>query len=286
MPHAVDLNHRTPDLQVADGAWLDEILLVVKRRKGLDFREYRRPTLLRRARNRMLAANIASPAAYYARLVADPGEADALVERLTIKVSKFFRDAHTFDALRGALTNLAARHTAGPPRVWSAGCARGEEAYSLAIMLAELGQDSARAAVAATDVDAAALSEAALGRFSASALAGVDGALRLRYFYRENSGADTGYRVRPELRGSVSFALHDLTGGAPGPGRFDLVCCRNVLIYMQPRLQERVLMLLARSLNRGGLLCLGEAEWLLPAVAPSFEVVDRKARLFRKESDL
>src|SRR5512141_1348100 len=141
-----------------DLAWLGQVLDLVRERKGLDFGGYRAATLLRRARNRLIAANVRSLPEYLERLRDDPAEADALVERLTVKVSRFYRDAATFDALRAA---LAARLAGGPGRpleAWSAGCGQGEEPYSLAILLAGLGQAPSGAPdVLATDIDPAAL---------------------------------------------------------------------------------------------------------------------------------
>lgn len=273
--------HSAP-MSAEDIAWLTGLLEVVRERKGLDFSGYRMPTLLRRARNRMLAANVQCPAAYAERLRSEPAEADALVERFTIKVSKFFRDRPTFDALATELRRLNPDRRL--LRAWSAGCAQGEEPYSLAILLAETGQRCAASQVFATDIDGGALAFALRGRYNPAALENLTPSLLGRHF-EVAPGPGAAYHVNAELRRQVAFRRHDLAGPeAPPATNFDLICCRNVLIYMQPALQERVVHLLARSLVSDGLLCLGEAEWLPARFARLFEVVDRRARLFRRNA--
>jgi len=262
----------------AELAWLARILGALRDWRGVDFGGYRTSTVLRRVRNRMISARTRSMPEYLDRLVRDPHEADALLERLTIKVSRFFRDATTFEALRGALRSLGSGGRA--PEVWSAGCGHGEEAYSLAVLLASQGARGARQIVA-TDVDPAALAAAARGSYALAALAEVPAALRERYFVADHAAGTC--RVVPGLRTFLELRAHDLAGSsvAPDGRRFDLVCCRNVLIYLGPRLQLEVERLLVESLAPGGLLCLGEAEWPLPEIAARLEVVDRRARLFR-----
>jgi chemotaxis methyl-accepting protein methylase len=268
------------ELDAAELAWLARILGALRDWRGVDFDGYRTSTVLRRVRNRMISARARSMAEYLDRLVRDPREADALLERLTIKVSRFFRDAASFEALRRALPAVCAARGAGGLRVWSAGCGQGEEAYSLAMLLAEEGAHASRHVVA-TDIDPAALAAAARGSYSVEALAEVPAALRERYFVRDPAAGTC--RVVPEIRARVELRAHDLAGSAAAPDgrRFDVVCCRNVLIYFGPPLQLHVERLLVRSLAPGGLLWLGEAEWPLPEIAAQLEVVDRKARLFR-----
>jgi chemotaxis methyl-accepting protein methylase len=261
-------------------AWLGRILGALRDWRGVDFEGYRTGTVLRRVRNRMIAARAATLPEYLDRLVRNPAEADALLERLTIKVSRFFRDPATFEALRRL---LAARRAADPARglqLWSAGCGHGEEPYSLAMLLAAEGVHSSSQDVLATDVDPAALSTAMRARYEVAALQDVPAALRERFF--EVDPAMGACRLRSAVRARVEFLRHDLVGsaGAPDGRRFDLVCCRNVLIYLEPTLQLRVERLLLESLSPGGLLCLGEAEWPIPEVAARLSVVDRRARIF------
>ena len=262
--------------------WLARTLDIVRERTGLDFSRYRASTMLRRVRNRMIAAGAQTLPEYHEQLQADPGEAGALLERLTIKVSRFYRDAATFRALGGALERWTRTR---PPRLWSAGCGQGEEPYSLAILAEASGLGEAR--VLATDIDPSALAFAREARYPEAAVQEVPAPLLARAFDEEASPRGRRLRVKPELRARVDFHIHDLLCGDEPPRErgFDLVCCRNVLIYLQRDFQERVQWLLARSLAPGGLLCLGEAEWLLPPVAARFEVIDRKARLFRYRAE-
>jgi chemotaxis methyl-accepting protein methylase len=272
------------DPQADDLALLRRMLSLVRERRGLDFGSYRVATMLRRVRNRMIAANVRTLPEYLRRLESDPAEADALLERLTIKVSRFFRDPAVFAALREFLPRRRAERAGQPLRLWSAGCGQGEEPYSLAILLAEQGPLAAADRVLATDIDPGALAFAERGAYPAAALEDVPEPLRAYYFEPEQAPArEPRWMAGAALRDHVDFRGHDLASDAPAPdgGGFDLVCCRNVLIYLQPPLQERVEQRLARSLSKGGLLCLGEAEWLLPAVAARFDVIDRKSRLFR-----
>ncbi len=268
------------NIQPEDAVALDRVLALVRQRTGIDFNGYRPATLHRRVRNRMISANIATLPAYLEKLEADPLEAAQLVERLTIKVSRFFRDLGTFRALSAALARLRETRP-GPLSIWSAGCGFGEEPYGLAILLLELG--AADADILATDVDPAALDAARRAEYPEAALEDLPAPLRGRYLREQAAPNHPVFVPVDSVRARVRFELHDLAAAASAPdgGPFDLVCCRNVLIYLQPRLQQRVESLLARSIKPGGLLLLGEAEWLLAELAPAFEVVDRRARLFR-----
>jgi chemotaxis methyl-accepting protein methylase len=272
------------ELVTAELAELHRVLQVVRERTGIDFGGYRLPTLARRIQNRMIARNVRTLPEYLERLREEPGEPAALIEKLTIKVSRFFRNASTFEALGRALTLRRAARPTTPLTVWSAGCGFGEEPYSLALLLSELGAAPAPGELLGTDVDPAALAFARQARYPASALEELDAGRRERWFETSVEEPGSGYTVKPELRARVELRLHDLAGSrsAPDQRKFDLVCCRNVLIYLQPALQEKVEVLLMYSLQPGGLLCLGEAEWLLPSLTPYFEVVDRKARIFRR----
>lgn len=273
------------ELHADDMVWLARILEVVRNRNGIDFSGYRLATLLRRTRNRMISVGTPHLSAYFEHLHDEPAEADALVQRLTIKVSRFFRDERTFDVLREALASRIAQAPLRPPSIWSAGCGHGEEAYSLAILLSELGQRPSPTTrdVVATDIDAAALRLAGSARYPATSLDAVGDDMRRRYFDEHAGAHGRLFSMKQELRDRVDLRLHDLTASQSPPDerRFDLVCCRNVLIYLRHALQERVEKLLLSSLLPAGLLCLGEAEWLLPSLEGLFDVVDRRARVFR-----
>lgn len=268
---------------------LDAILNLVREQSGVDFRAYRRPMIERRTMARLRAVRSADFADYYERLRSDPAESGNLIQYLTIKVSRFCRDAFVFDLLeQAALPDLARRSTGGPLRLWSAGCGRGEEPYSLAILLEELRGNGfpLAAEIYGTDIDEGALAAARLGRFPAAALDELSVARRERYFSIEDSRHGPEYVLAERLRAGVRFMHHDLATAAEAPdGRvFDLICCRNVLIYFDRACQTRVFDLLLRSLVPGGYLCLGEVEWPPAPAMAAFEVVDRKGRLFQRRA--
>jgi chemotaxis methyl-accepting protein methylase len=260
---------------------LEPLLALLRERDGLDLSGYRRATLARRVRNRMISAGAAGLDEYLARLRADPGEAARLLDRLTIKVSRFYRNRAAVQVVARALAAevaLAPR----PLAAWSAGCGRGEEPYTLAILLADLGQGAAAPRVLATDIDPAALDAARAARYGPEALGEVPEPVRDRWLAPEGPPENRAYRVVPELRDRLAFRRHDLARDPPPRrGGFDLVACRNVLIYFDPPLQHRVLATLCEALAPGGLLWLGEAEWPAGDAAGRLVPVDRPARLFR-----
>lgn len=266
-----------------DAAALSDVLEVLRVRDGLDLSGYRRATVERRIRNRVISAGAPSLAAYAERLRADAAESARLVERLTIKVSRLFRNAAAFEALSVA---LAADVDVAPRRLtaWSAGCACGEEVYSLAMVLAELGQPGGGPpAVVGTDVDPGALAAAREAVYAEAALAELPAPVRNRWLERAPPAA---WRPVPAVRARAAFERHDLARAArpPGSGRFDVVACRNTLIYFDPPLQRRAFALLCEGLAPGGLLFLGEAEWPPPELAPRLRPLDRRHRLFRLEA--
>lgn len=263
-----------PKVSAGDPAFA-AVLQVVRERTGVDFTRYRPPTVMRRLVNRMLSAGEVELSAYLERLRADSGEASRLLERLTIKVSRFYRNAATFDALRSAVIPEL-RAARGRLRVWSAGCGQGEEAYTIAMLLEEAG---AEGVVEASDVDPCALRAAEAGRYPQQAFSELPSELLERYCQR--IGPD--YEVAAALRRRVRFSWCDLTSGQPasqGPG-FDLICCRNVLIYFERKFQDRAFSLLAAELGPGGYLCLGEAEWPPSAAAGSLQGLGGDTHVFR-----
>lgn len=257
---------------------IERILALVHARTGADFREYRRPMIERRIVHRMSALGCAGANEYVGVLEAEPQEVTRLSRRFTIDVSRFFRNAGVFDVLRGdVLPALLGRAGGQPLRCWSAGTASGQEAWSLAILLEELA--APRASVLGTDLDPAALRNAARGWYSEADLVEAPPAWTERHL----EPGPRGFAVSPALRRRVRFLRHDLMGGtAPVPVRFHLVSCRNVLIYFAPALQRRVLRLLVDALEPGGVLCLGEAEWPDEETLARLTTIDRGAKLFAR----
>jgi chemotaxis methyl-accepting protein methylase len=244
----------------------------------VDVREYRRPTIERRIRNRMISVAEPSLAAYARRIADSREEGFALLERVSIKVSEFYRNPDVFAWLHAqVLPALAARVRGRPLRVWSAGCGRGEEPWTLAMLLHDLGID---AVVEATDIDPAALSFARQARYKDEAIGALPSEFVNRYLDRATAGDEV--RVDPELQRLVRFSLHDLLAdpAAPGNGAFDLICCRNVLIYFQRAAQARTFQRLERALTPGGVLCVGEAEWPCGPAADSLFAAAPRIRIF------
>lgn len=267
---------------MSDRRLIGEIVAIVRAHTGVDFRSYREPTLERRILNRMTSLGIASLEGYLRLLEDSEAEANLLLERITIKVSRFYRHRPTFDLLREqVLPGFAS--LGRPVRVWSAGCGRGEEAYTLAMLLDEAGLAGN---VAATDIDALALEHARRGVYAEEAAAELPATLRERYLERLEAPRAPRWRVRAALKGRVQFSRRDLTqsDAVPGAAPFDLVCCRNVLIYWSPQAQARLLANLRAALAPQGYICLGEAEWPLDPSAAHLEALAPNGRVFRAPS--
>jgi chemotaxis methyl-accepting protein methylase len=256
----------------------------VRAARGIDFSLYRHGTIERRTAGRMRLVGIDDYTAYLALLQRDQSEVDRLITHLTIKVGRFFRDPAVFALLREkVLPEIVKGRGYGRVRAWSAGCSLGEETYSLAMLLAEVDPAGARSYLVGTDVDDAALLQAREGCYRQDALVEMSPAVVASHFAVERRRLDTWYRLDPALRRRAHFQRHDLAAATEAPGHlaYNLILCRNVLIYFSPALQARVEHLLLRGLAPGGFLCLGEAEWPLPEVLRFLEVVDRQARIFR-----
>jgi two-component system, chemotaxis family, CheB/CheR fusion protein len=262
------------------------ILTLLAQRGGHDFTQYKHGTLQRRIERRMRVHDVASLQAYLAVLQANPQELGLLGRELLIGVTGFFRDAAEWQHLaeQGLPRLLAERTDASPLRAWVVACSTGEEAYSIAMLLAE-ARDAAPPRdpstsrmfrIFATDVSTDAIDFARRGHYPAAIAADVS-APRLARFFTPEPG---GYRIAPSIRDTVVFAPHDVNSDAPFT-KLDLLCCRNLLIYLVAPLQQRLLRLFHFSLNPGGLLLLGNSEGLGNA-SDLFEPVDGKARLFRR----
>lgn len=271
--------------------WLKAVLEELRRTRGLELSDYRRSTLERRLAARMANLRLNEPLEYLECLRSDPSECDRLIESILIKVSSFFRDPLVFDLLAQRVLPLIIedhrRDHTRQVRVWSAGCATGEEAYSVAILLAQALEDEHDywlPYICATDISPEALAAAQTGRYGRDRLETTHLEILGRFFRTTAEG----YEVIPEIRRMVHFSRDDLISWrtrTPADsifGSFDLVLCRNVLIYFSPDLQQRVLVKLYGALNSGGYLVLGLSESLLPAMASRLTAIDRLHRIFQK----
>ena len=263
---------------------LRAILEQVSHQANIDFRSYKTTTILRRVGRRMAATHTHSLSDYAHSLEVHHSEIGELVKAFLINVTQFFRDPDAFAHLKkDILPKLVAqaRECDRVLRFWSAGCATGEEPYSLAMLLVdlldtELAEWSIK--IFATDVDGEAISFARRGLYSESMLKSVPVEYRERFFEH----VDHGYRIAKSLRQMVIFGQQDLGRSAPFP-RIDLVLCRNVLIYFMPELQHYVLSQFAYSLHANGYLFLGKAETVRPNQA-SFELVSKRWKMYRRAS--
>jgi two-component system CheB/CheR fusion protein len=259
----------------------DELLLMLKEIRGFDFTGYKRSTLMRRIRRRMDARALTSLSEYRDYLELEPEEFTRLFDSLLINVTGFFRDPLAWQSLREEVLPelLSAKSARRPLRVWSAGCATGEEAYTLAVVLVEtMGLEDfiSRVKIYATDLDEDALAEARTGIYTERQIAEVNEEFRRKYF--EASG--TKYAFRRDLRRQVIFGRNDLTRDAP-ISRVDLLVARNTLIYFNAETQSNIIRKFHFALSNPGFLFLGKAEMLLNH-GDQFEPVDLRKRLFRK----
>jgi chemotaxis methyl-accepting protein methylase len=254
---------------------LDDALLLLHERGGCDFSGYRRATLERRLANRIVATGTRSGDRYLLLLRDTAGESDALAANLTVKVSRFYRNAEVFEFLAAdVLPRLRQSFGGGALRAWSAGCANGEEAWTLAALLDHPGDR-----IVATDIDPTALESAETAVYPLDAFSEMPAGLFETALTRRDDGD---YVVSDALRPRVAFSRHDLgSGAAPPEAPFHLICCRNVLIYFAPALQQRAIELLLKNLLPGGVLFLGEAEWPPSPAVDSLQVLHRKGKLFR-----
>ncbi len=258
---------------------LAEVLRLLHQRSGHDFASYKRTTVLRRIARRMEVTRQESLAAYHALLRHDESEVQRLFDDLLISVTLFFRDPAAFAVLeREVVPALFERAEAADGlRVWVVGCATGEEAYSLAmLLLEEAGRRGAPSAIQvfATDLDEAALETAREGRYPAAIEADVSDERLARFFLNEGSH----YRVARELRDVVLFATHSVLKDPPFT-HLHLISCRNLLIYVERELQRRLIELFHYALASEGFLFLGAAETVEPH--DRFVAVDRDVRLWR-----
>jgi two-component system CheB/CheR fusion protein len=241
--------------------YLCEICEILQRAVHHDFTQYKRATLLRRIGRRMLLLQIDTLEDYAALLAEDAEEQRRLFKDLLITITSFFRDPETFVELAGILRRIIEQpHRTERLRLWVPGCATGEEAYSLAMLAREQMARAGRALdvqIFATDVDDRSLEIARAGRYPASIAEHVSAERLARFFGR--SGEGDGFQVSKELRSACIFSAHDLIADPPFSG-MDLVSCRNLLIYLERELQDRILPLFHYALRPGGYLCLGPAE--------------------------
>lgn len=263
-----------------ESEFLQSVLDLLQQQTGMNFKQYKTPTMRRRIEKHMRAKGLEDNKAYLEDLRKHPEGLSELSQELLISVTSFFRDRDAFDALENHLDEIVKKHHDNEEiRAWVAGCATGEEAYSVAILMAEAIRKSGRnlkMKVFATDLDQEALVEARTGIYGENDVRAVPAHLVSGYFHRRGND----FEVDKVLRDCVVFARQDLGQSAPFV-KMDIVTCRNVLIYFGPALQKKIFELFHYALNPGGILLLGKSE-SVGEVSTLFEFVDRKVKLFRK----
>ena len=241
---------------------------------------YKEDYIKRRILSRMRLTNTADFEAYHKYLLATPEEVDLLRNALTINVTKFFRDPEVFEVLRReVLPDLAARH--GSIRIWCAGCATGEEPYSLAILAHDLAalRDGVNVTIYATDIDAVVLEKAKAGIYDRKALENVDERQLRRHFISREDGT---FEVRPHLKEIIKFRQHDLMSGVPIARYLDAVSCRNVTIYFTERQKNELTRLFHGALAVDGYYVMGKTEYLGREVEHLFKPYNIMQKILRK----
>jgi two-component system, chemotaxis family, CheB/CheR fusion protein len=265
---------------------LGEILARLHQHTGHDFTYYKRSTLLRQIGRRLLVLHADGLSDYARRIQENDSEVETLFRNLLISVTRFFREPAAFRVLQQEVIPrlftekaVSAGGIAEAVRVWVAGCATGEETYSVAMLLAEHRNATGSSLpfqIIATDIDSSALAVARSGRYPEAAVAGMSPERLKRFFVRREGE----YLVHDDLRSMVVFADHDITRDTPF-ARMDLISCRNVLMYYEPEMQRRIVEACAYSIRPGGCLFLGSAESIGRAT-DHFTALSRKHGLFQR----
>jgi len=261
---------------------LNELLALLRARTKFDFRCYRKKMLARRLERRMGLSRFHDVAEYLAHLREHPEEVKQLARDLLVSVTRFFRDPDAFSALETEVIAplFQAKDADAPFRVWVPGCATGEEPYAIAMLLLEhqaAAQDPGRLQIFATDVDEHALEVARRGIYPEGISTDVSPERLARFFTRVDESA---WQISRQVRETVTFAAQNLISDAPF-SKMDLISCRNILIYLEPEMQNKIITLLHFALKEGGYLFLGPAE-TVGRQTDLFEPVSKKWRIYRR----
>ena len=258
---------------------MQRIFAILRTRTGHDFSRYKQTTIQRRLQRRMSVHGLHSISQYTRLLRESEAEVKALLKDVLISVTSFFRDPEAFDVLKLNIRELINRNRGAGLRVWVPGCATGEEAYSIAILITECMDELEKhqpVQMYATDIDTDALNVARTGIYPANINADVTPGRLKRFFIKEESS----YRIKKEIREKVVFAPQDFIKDPPF-SKMDLICCRNLLIYLEGEVQKRMFPLLHYALKPGGLLFLGTSESVGEA-ADLFNILNKKWKIYQR----
>lgn len=265
---------------------LNKILMLLRSHTGHDFTLYKKNTITRRVERRIAFHQLSDYIHYVNYLRENPQEIEVLFKELLIGVTKFFRDVPAFEQLKEQLyAKLIKKKNEEPIRVWIAGCSTGEEAYSIAILIMEFlsaikSRPQPKVQIFATDLDPNAIEHARAGFYFSNIISEVSPERLDRFFIKKPNG----YVVKKEVREMIVFAQHNLIKDAPFT-RLDLLCCRNVMIYLTTDLQKKLMPIFHYSLNIGGLLFLGPAE-SVGSYNDAFNILDSKWRLYERKEGI
>jgi two-component system, chemotaxis family, CheB/CheR fusion protein len=262
---------------------MKRIFNLIRTKTGHDFSDYKQNTIIRRIERRMAITNVNSLDEYVRYLEQNLAEVDELFKDLLIGVTSFFRNPMAFEALQEkVISNLfTGRHPDSVIRIWVPGCSTGEEAYSIGILLKEqmeILKKNFKVQIFATDIDSRAIVKARSGVYPSTVSIDISQERLKRFFTQDSSG---NYRIQKNIRDMIVFSEQDIIKEPPF-SKLDLLSCRNLLIYMDKKLQKKLIPLFHYSLNKGGFLFLGPSE-TLSEFDYLFETVDRKSKLFRKK---
>jgi two-component system CheB/CheR fusion protein len=278
--HMAVASRHVPPVAPTEASGINRILLQLRNSTGHDFSQYKKSTIGRRVERRMAQHEIADAEVYARYLKEQPAEMQALFKELLINVTSFFRDPEAFETLRN---DILPQLIAGKPegyvvRVWVAGCASGEEAYSIAILMRELmdqSENEFKVQIYATDLDEDAIALARAGCYPPNIAQDITPERLRRFFIKD----DAGYRVKKEIREMVVFAVQSIIKDPPFT-KLDLLSCRNLMIYLEPELQNRLIPTLHYSLKQDGVLFLSPSE-SIGNHHELFNPINRKWKIYR-----
>ena len=281
--HPYLVRDQGPELVPAENTGLNLVFNLLRKSTGVDFTHYRQTTIVRRIRRRMVVHKIEKIDEYFKYLQSNPAEIKALYQDMLINVTSFFRNPKVFEVLKAKVFPAIMKNRAaeGSLRVWTPGCASGEETYSVAIALLEAVGDKApetHIQFFGTDISESSIAKARRGLYPEN-IQGDVSPERLRRFFTKGEGD---YRISKTIRDMCIFAQHNVLNDPPF-SQMDLVCCRNLLIYLEPVLQNRVIAMFHYATRRDGYLLLGTSEGVGTATN-LFSAEDRTYKIFLKKS--
>ncbi len=257
-----------------DFKYLELIKNFIKRKMGIDLSSYRESYLLRRIKIRMVKTRCETLSSYYTLLLKEEKEPQNLIDTIGINVSKFYRDKDVFERVKNDI--LPHFKNKDFIKIWSAGCAKGEEAYTLSILFLDQGFKNFK--IFATDFDSEILEMAKEGVFDAKEFDEFPLYLKIKYIEKLNNGK---FKVKDFVKKHIEFRIHNLLS-LPFENDFDIILCRNVLIYMQKEAQRKVFENLTFSLKKDGILILGKVEMIHPDFEKFYLPLNMKEKIFKK----